>query len=119
MSYGLSKTKILYSLQCPKRLWLEVHQPDLAQYSEVSIQMMNTGNDVRRVHRELISNGILVGHVDDLEAALNQTDVALKQSGSAPVLEGAFQHEVHSFELISFCLTLKALSSSRSKPPDR
>ena len=29
----LSKSKLLSFRQCPKRLWLEIHQPDLCQNS--------------------------------------------------------------------------------------
>jgi hypothetical protein len=93
MSYGLSKTKILNSIQCPKRLWLEVHKPEPAQYSETSIQIMQTGNDVHRAYRTLVPDGILIEHVDDLKTALEQTRLALKKSASAPVFEGAFQQE--------------------------
>ena len=92
MSYGLSKTKILYGLQCPKRLWLEVHQPELAQYSELSAQLMQAGNEVHRAYRKLVPDGILVEHVDDLNAALEQTRLILSESAGAPVFEGAFQH---------------------------
>lgn len=28
-----SKSKLLALRQCPKRLWLEVHRPDLREYS--------------------------------------------------------------------------------------
>ena len=72
MSYGLSKTKILNGLQCPKRLWLEVHQPELAHYSENSAQLMRAGNEVHKAYRELVPGGILVEYVDDLNATLKQ-----------------------------------------------
>jgi hypothetical protein len=90
MSYGLSKTKILHGVQCPKRLWLEVHQPELAQYSETSAQLMQAGNDVHKKYRELVPGGILVEH--DLNAALEETRLILSESTGAPVFEGTLQH---------------------------
>jgi hypothetical protein len=93
MSYGLSKTKILNSIQCPKRLWLDVHKPELAQYSEISIQIMQTGNDVHRAYRVLVPGGILIEDTDDLKMALEQTRLTLKKFATTPIFEGAFQHE--------------------------
>jgi hypothetical protein len=92
MSYGLSKTRILNGLQCPKRLWLEVHRPELAEYSKLSAQFIQAGNEVHKAYRELIPDGILVEHVDDLNAALEQTRLILSESAGAPVFEGAFEH---------------------------
>ncbi len=92
MTHGLSKTSILNGLQCPKRLWLEVHQPELAHYSERSAQSIQAGNEVQEVYRGLIPNGILVEHVDDLKAALQETRLILTGSTCVPVFEGAFQH---------------------------
>jgi hypothetical protein len=41
--YRLSKSKLLSALQCPKRLYLEVHQPRLAQ---VDAEFFQNGRDV-------------------------------------------------------------------------
>jgi hypothetical protein len=92
MSYRLSKTTILHGIQCLKRLWLEVHQLELVQYSQISAQLMRAGNEVHRGYRELVPDGILVEHVDDLNAALDQSHLILSESSGAPVFEGAFQH---------------------------
>lgn len=93
MTYGLSKTKILNSIQCPKRLWLEAHKPELAKYSAASIQVMQTGNEVHRAYRTLVRGGILIGHTDDLKTALEQTSLAMKKSAATPMFEGAFRNE--------------------------
>lgn len=92
MSYGLSKTRILNGLQCPKRLWLEIHQPDLAHYSERATQIIQNGIEANCAYRKLIPDGILVEHVDDLEAALEQTRIILNKAPDAPILEAAFEH---------------------------
>ncbi len=92
MTHGLSKTRILHGLQCPKRLWLAVHQPELARYSQRSLQSSQAGIDAQEVYRKLIPNGILVGHVDDLKAAVQETRLILAGSAKSPVFEAAFQH---------------------------
>lgn len=93
MIHGLSKTKILHGLQCPKRLWLAVHQPELARYSQRALQSFQDGNEAQEVYRGLIPDGILVQHVDDLKAALDETRrLIITGSSSVPVFEAAFQH---------------------------
>src|SRR5208283_3367745 len=92
MSYGLSKSKIISGLQCPKRLWLEVHQPDLANHTEAAGQVIQIGNDVHEAARGLIPDGILIEHFDDLKAALEQTRNILRESPNTPIFEGTFQH---------------------------
>lgn len=92
MSHGLSKSKIISGLQCLKRLWLKVHRPELAKYSEKAALFLQAGNDAHKAYRQLVPNGILVEHVDDLHAALEQTRITLRESPGDPILEGAFQH---------------------------
>ncbi|MBA3776796.1 MAG: hypothetical protein H0X11_10210 [Betaproteobacteria bacterium] len=41
--YRLSKSKMLSGLQCAKRLYLEIHRPELADMSETSEQAFATG----------------------------------------------------------------------------
>ena len=93
MSHGLSKSKIIHGIQCPKRLWLEIHRPELAKYSEKAAQFLQAGNDAHRAYRELVPDGILVGHVDNLKSALEQTRIILNAASGTPILEGAFQHK--------------------------
>lgn len=41
---GLSKSRITAFEQCPKKLWLSVHRPDLAEYSGAAEARFATGN---------------------------------------------------------------------------
>jgi hypothetical protein len=50
---NLSKSKILAYRQCPKRLWLELHRPDLQQISDVAQASFAAGNQVGEVARRL------------------------------------------------------------------
>lgn len=92
MTHGLSKTRILNGLQCAKRLWLKVHRPELARYSARAAQSIQTGIETQEAYRKLIPNGILIGHVDDLTAAREETRLILSESPDVPIFEGAFQH---------------------------
>lgn len=95
MSHGLSKSKILDGLQCPKRLWLKVHQPDpdLLRQSPRALQSIQAGIEAQEVYRRLIPNGILVQHVDDQKAALKETRrLILTRATRVPIFEAAFQH---------------------------
>lgn len=49
----LSKSKILSYLQCPKRLWLEVHRSESRTDSGATTARFATGNDVGNVSRQI------------------------------------------------------------------
>jgi CRISPR/Cas system-associated exonuclease Cas4 (RecB family) len=49
----LSKSKILAYLQCPKRLWLEVHQPGLRADSSATTANFAAGHSVGDVSRKI------------------------------------------------------------------
>lgn len=49
----LSKTRLLAYRQCPKRLWLEIHRPELRQDSTTTQASFNAGHEVGRVARRL------------------------------------------------------------------
>lgn len=40
---ALSKSKIVACLQCPRRLWLEIHKPDLKEVSVAAEYRFNIG----------------------------------------------------------------------------
>jgi hypothetical protein len=92
MSQDLSKTTIIHGIQCPKRLWLAIHRPELAKCSGKALQFFQAGNDAHKAYRELVPGGILVEHVDDLSAALEQTRIILNRASGEPILEAAFQY---------------------------
>lgn len=65
MARSLSKSKILSGMQCPKRLYLSVFQPELADNSgrEVAFAI---GNQFGEFARALYPGGVLVGGVPDI-----------------------------------------------------
>jgi hypothetical protein len=89
---GLSKSRLLSSLQCQKRLWLEMNRPELAEVSEGTEARFQTGHRVGEVARDLVAGGTLIEWTDDLTSALRHTKKALQEL-PATLFEAAFQHE--------------------------
>ena len=92
MPYRLSKSKIVSGRQCVKRLYLEIHQPQLAEELASTEQVQWWGDQVHKVARDLNQGGILIGHDHDLSQALAQTQEALKQTDSSPLFEATFEY---------------------------
>lgn len=93
MSFRLSKSKILSGRQCPKRLYLEVHQPELLEESPSAAQVQWWGFEVLKVARALNQGGILIGHDQDLHQALSQTEEILNENKSTPLFEATFEND--------------------------
>src|SRR3954454_8385357 len=91
--HGLSKSRILAFKQCPKRLWLSVHRPELAEQSASLQVRFHAGNSVGKIAQLAHPKGILIEHVDNLTDALEATAHALRQYADRPLFEAAFQHE--------------------------
>ncbi|WP_269522420.1 DUF2779 domain-containing protein [Coraliomargarita parva] len=89
----LSKSKLIAYRQCPKRLWLEIHKPELRDDSgsEASFAIGNEVGDVARVLYDPDQTG---ENVDPnrigWDAAYERT-AALLQSGEAPIFEAALR----------------------------
>lgn len=91
--YRLSKSKIMSGRQCPKRLYLEVHQPELVVESPSTNQVQWWGDEVLRVARALNPDGVLIGQQADLRGALKETRLRLTESPLIPLFEPAFEHD--------------------------
>lgn len=85
---GLSKSRILQHLQCPKRLWLYINRPDLAEEDDSVTARLAAGHVVGEVARQLHPNGILIDSLDSKQAL---ADTAQALAGKRiPVFEAAF-----------------------------
>lgn len=89
---GLSKSKILSGLQCPKRLYLEVYKPELADYSQAT-SAFAIGHELGDLARTLYPHGVLVGHNDNLTAAIEETSRQLKSDSVSTIFEGTFSSQ--------------------------
>jgi len=89
----LSKSKILSSLQCPKRLYLEVYQKELAEIGGQAQRLFNIGHEVGEMAQQLKPGGILIQHQENLSRALEETQQLLGQSSQSHLFEATFSSE--------------------------
>lgn len=83
----LSKSRLQAHRQCPKRLWLSVHKPELLETTEADTPLMATGITVGEVARSLHPDGQLIA-TDRLSDALAETQRALHTG--KPIFEATF-----------------------------
>lgn len=87
---GLSKSKILLHRQCPKRLWLQVYKPELAEEDASAEARFRDGNKVGEVARQLYPGGDFIDTLNRKEAlARTAADLA---AGGKTIFEAAFLH---------------------------
>ncbi len=93
---GLSKSRLMSFLQCPKRLWLEKHQPELAQISAATEAAFATGHEIGDIARQLYDSdgtGTLISGADGMAAALRDTAAALAGPAATPLFEATFERD--------------------------
>lgn len=91
----LSKSKCVSGLQCLKRLFLEVHHPQLATPRDLATQaILDMGSEIGAVARRRFPGGVLVeAGYRQREAALARTAELLKDPTVPAIFEGAFLHD--------------------------
>lgn len=89
---NLSKSKLMAFRQCPRRLWLEVHHPELAEFSDSAEARFTAGDEVGELARKLFdpeARGTLLDpRLEGFPSAIQRTQALL--SGSAPIFEATF-----------------------------
>lgn len=88
---GLSKSRIIAGLQCPKRLYLETHRPELKDDSG-SEMVFAIGNAFGELARDLIPGGLLIEQDNDLKGALASTEAAMANDSVDTIFEATFSH---------------------------
>ncbi|WP_254620841.1 DUF2779 domain-containing protein [Sphingomonas sp. CL5.1] len=91
--FGLSKSKITMFEQCPKRLWLSVHRPDMAEQDDGAEARFATGHEVGAVACALLPDGVMIEAEPDLAAALAATRALLDTGHDRPIFEATLQHD--------------------------
>ena len=83
---GLSKSRFIAGLQCLKRLYLEVHQPELAgELDDQSMAVCEQGYEVGRWAQKVFPGGVLVeAGSDEMGKALRQTEQAVADKDIQP-----------------------------------
>lgn len=95
MAYGLSKTRLMSFRQCPRRLWLEKHRPELAEEPPGQQAAFDTGHEVGDLARRLYDTGggVLIEYDDGLAAAMRHTEELLDAGTDQPLFEATFQRD--------------------------
>lgn len=88
----LSKSKLIAFRQCPKRLWLEIHRPDLRQDSSSTQASFNVGFQVGDIAQQ-IYDPLKIGHVIDIKTegfsvVFSRTKTLL--DSNQPIFEAGF-----------------------------
>ncbi|HXV68494.1 MAG TPA: DUF2779 domain-containing protein [Nitrospira sp.] len=91
----LSKSKFLAGLQCHKRVYLDVHHPDLASPPDPSTQaMLDMGTEIGERARSRFPGGVLIGEsYRQREAALAHTASVVADASVPAIFEGAFLYD--------------------------
>lgn len=94
-SVRLSKSRFLSGLQCHKRLYLEIHSPELAtEPDDATRAILDRGQELGALARRRFPGGVLV-EADHrrMSEALSRTAEWLADPAVPAIFEGAFQFE--------------------------
>ena len=92
-TYRLSKTRLVNAWQCGKRLWLETYRRELIEITPDMEQRFAMGHRVGAIAQAQFPDGILIGHDDDLDAAVQETLDRLAFPGPVTLFEATFRAE--------------------------
>jgi len=90
----LSKSKIIAYRQCPKRLWLEVHHPELRVDSAATRASFQVGHQVGEIARQIYDpagEGTCIDIAKDGFKAAFEQSARLFETGDRPVFEAGFK----------------------------
>ena len=89
----ISKSKFLAGCQCLKRLYLQVHEPELAAYPEGAADaIIEQGREVGLLARTLFPGGIEVCSTG-LDQAIRTTKELVANPEVPAIFEGVFEHD--------------------------
>lgn len=95
MGRVLSKSKLIAYRQCPKRIWLEVHRPELREDSAQTQATFNSGHQVGDIARRLYDpkqkGTLLDPHRDGFDVTFAKTRELLNLP--QPIFEAGFRNE--------------------------
>lgn len=94
MSVNLSKSKYLSGLQCEKKLWLEINDPQKATpFSIAQQRILNQGTEVGILARQQFPGGVLINFDRfDLKKGIIETQNAIS-GGASVIYEATFLYD--------------------------
>ncbi len=96
MTTRLSKSRIMSSLQCPKRVHLEVNRPELAKYTSAAEAAFALGHQVGEMATKIYDNGngTLVEYSGgSFSSAIRLTGELMGSLLRAPIFEATIEHQ--------------------------
>jgi hypothetical protein len=92
---ALSKTRVLAGLQCPKRLYLQLTAPGLAEAPDAAREFrFAQGHAVGRLAQQAFPGGVtLDAGRDHLEEALSRTASLVRDPAVPAIFEATFRHD--------------------------
>src|SRR5450432_3914421 len=91
MSVRLSKSKLIAFRQCPKRLGLEIHRPELRVWDEAMYRRFATGYQVGDLAQREHPAGYLIAPDDDLARAKAETQAEIASRRPRVLFEATFE----------------------------
>lgn len=93
MSVKISKSKFVAGVQCLKRLYLQVHSPELAAQPDAPTQAsIQQGREVGLLARQLFPGGVEVRSEGGLNEAIRATGELVANREVPAIFEGVFEH---------------------------
>ena len=92
MSNRISKSKFVAGCQCLKRLYLQVHEPELASEPDAAAEaIIEQGREVGMLARQLFPGGVEVRN-EGLDKAIRATRELTANREVPAIFEGTFEH---------------------------
>lgn len=90
----LSKSRFVAGCQCLKRLYWQVHQPELAAQPDAATEaIIEQGRGVGMLARQLFPGGVEVGNDGGLGQAIRATRELVGNRDVPAIFEGVFEHQ--------------------------
>ena len=91
----LSKSRLMSAWQCPKKLHLEKHYPELAEVSSQTESLFATGHEVGAVAQQIYGTpaAVTIPFQRQIRRMLTQTSELLRQHPASPIFEATFVHD--------------------------
>ena len=90
----ISKSKFVAGCQCVKRLYWQVHEPELAAEPDAADQaIMQQGHEVGMLARQLFPGGVEVRSDRGLDQAIRATRELVANPEIPAIFEGVFEHD--------------------------
>lgn len=94
MTVRISKSKYCAGVQCPKRLYLQVHSPELAEQPDAAAEaIIEQGHEVGMLARRLFPGGVEVDCSRGLGDAIRATRELVTNPNVSAIFEAVFEHQ--------------------------